>query len=124
MSDQYPGSGDASGYGGQQWNPPPPPPGQYGYPPQPYGQYGRPQAPQPNGLATAGMVVGIISVVLFWVPFLGIVLGILAISFGGVGVARANRGATNKGQAVAGLVLGIVCLALYAIAIAAYVSSH
>src|ERR1700761_3425224 len=37
------------------------------------------QGPQPgNGMGVAGMVLGIIALVLFWVPFLDVVLAILA----------------------------------------------
>ncbi len=59
------------------------------------------------------MVVGIIGIVLAWCGWVGIVLAILAVSFGGVGLARANRGeATNKGMAMTGVVLGVITLAL------------
>jgi hypothetical protein len=37
----------------------------------------------------------------------------LAIVFGSVGISKANRGASNKGLAVAGLVLGLVGLVIY-----------
>jgi hypothetical protein len=66
-----------------------------------------------NGLAVAGLVMGIIAVVLCFVPFLNWVLGILAVIFGGVGMAKANRiGGKNKGMAIAGLILGVVGLIL------------
>jgi hypothetical protein len=65
-----------------------------------------------NGLGTAGMVLGIIGVVLslfvvlFWISG---PLGILALIFGIVGLGRVKKGeATNKGAAITGLVLGIV----------------
>jgi len=100
------------GYPQQQ---PPPAYGAPQMPPQMPPAYGAPMmGPQPkNGLGTAGMVVGIIGIVLFWCGLVGIVLAILAVSFGGVGLARANRGeATNKGMAMTGVVLGIITLAL------------
>lgn len=106
-------------------------PGPYGagvpdpaaYSPPPYGQspYAAPGfgAPYPfgvaprNGLGTAALVLGIIGVVLSWTVYLGVILGVLAIIFGGVGLARAKRGeATNRGAAMAGLVLGIIAIAL------------
>lgn len=59
-----------------------------------------------NGPATAGMVFGILGVVLLWVPVVGFVLAILAVVFGGLGLGRANTGGGNKGQAIAGLILG------------------
>src|SRR4051794_5313235 len=120
----------------QQWpeaNPPPSqgwpqqgsypgPPAQYGYgaPPM-YGGY--PRAQQGNGLAVAGMVCGIVGLVLFWVPILGWILAILGIVFGGVGIARANAGAANKGMAITGVVLGIVSIALYLLVIAVIYNS-
>src|SRR2546428_5663968 len=64
--------------------------------------------PPANGLATAAMVLGILCIVLAWLPPLGFILAILAIVFGAVGLGRANAGAGNKGQAVAGLVLGVI----------------
>src|SRR3954471_19060961 len=82
----------------QQWpeaNPPPsqgwPQQGSYPGPPAQYG-YGAP--------GVAGMVCGIVGLVLFWVPILGWILAILGIVFGGVGIARANAGAANKGMAI------------------------
>jgi hypothetical protein len=69
------------------------------------------------------MVCGIVGLVLFWVPVICWILAILAIIFGGVGIAKANGGAPNRGMAVAGVVLGIVALALYVIVIVAVVGS-
>jgi hypothetical protein len=106
-----PGSAQPGGY------PAPPYPAGYGQPV--YGQlaYGQPYGvgyPAPrNGLGTAGLVLGIIAVVLSWTVWVGITLAILAIIFGSVGLGRAKRGeATNRGSAIAGLVLGIVAIAL------------
>lgn len=103
-----PGS-DPAGY-----SPPP-----YGQPPYAAGGYGSPYpygtAPK-NGLGTAALVLGIIGVVLSWTVYLGVILGALAIIFGGIGLGRAKRGeATNRGSAMAGLVLGIVAIALLAL---------
>lgn len=65
-------------------------------PPQPV------TSPQ-NGMGTAALVLGLIGL-----PF-GCIFGILAIIFGAVGMQRANAGlATNRGVAMAGLVIGIV----------------
>jgi hypothetical protein len=92
------------------------------YPQQPYGQqpYGYPQPQQPgNGLAIASLVCGIIGLLIFW-----IVLSPLAIIFGGIGLAKANRGAKYRGQAIAGLVLGIVAILGYIILIAVVVNDH
>lgn len=100
----------------------PPPAAHYGYPAPPaqpyggypgYGAYGAGPAawgPAPNnGLGTAAMVIGIISVVGFCLYGLNIILGILALIFGIIGLGRAKRGeATNRGMALAGVILGSV----------------
>ncbi|MFI8996059.1 DUF4190 domain-containing protein [Streptomyces sp. NPDC053542] len=74
-----------------------------------------PQAAR-NGLGIAALVLGVIGVLsgliplLFW--FAG-TLGLLALIFGLVGRGRAKRGqATNKGVALAGVLLGIAGLIL------------
>jgi hypothetical protein len=61
-----------------------------------------------NGMATAGMICGIISIVLCWVPFAGLVLGILGIVFGSIGMSRANRIGVGRGAGITGLVTGIL----------------
>ncbi len=60
-------------------------------------------ATRTSGMATASLVLGIIG--LFINP-----LSILAIIFGGIGIAQTGRDATLKGRgmAVAGLILGII----------------
>ncbi|MER7520200.1 DUF4190 domain-containing protein [Streptomyces sp. NPDC126499] len=88
----------------------------YGYPPAPaypgygtgYGQPGWQQSPS-NGMGTAAMVLGIIAVAGFCFYGLGAILGILALIFGVIGLKKANRGeATNRGMAIAGIVLGAI----------------
>jgi hypothetical protein len=67
-----------------------------------------------NGLGTASLVLGILAVVFCWAYWVGVVLGVLAIIFGGVGLARAKAGqATNRSSALAGLILGIVAIAAF-----------
>lgn len=95
----------------------------YGTSPMPgatgeYGQqqYGQQQAG--NGLAIAGMVCGIVGLLLF-----NIILGPLGIIFGAIGWSRANRGAKYKGMAIAGVVLGVIDLVIFGVLIAA-ASSH
>lgn len=67
-----------------------------------------------NGLGTAALILGIASI-----PFCGLVIpGVLAVVFGLVGRARAKRGqANNGGVALAGLITGLVGLALSALLI-------
>lgn len=65
-------------------------------------------------MGTAALVLGILGLLFsLIVGFLGFILGVLAIIFGSVGVARANRGrASNKTMAGWGLGLGIASVAL------------
>ncbi|WP_308297170.1 MULTISPECIES: DUF4190 domain-containing protein [unclassified Streptomyces] len=86
-------------------------PGGHGYPPGPSaaGYYGWPgvQAMPSNGLGTAGLVLGIISAVIFCLWPVAIILGVLALIFGTIGRGKARRGeATNAGQALAGVICG------------------
>lgn len=82
-------------------------------PSQPY-PYGQPSIPTSNGLATTGGVLGIVGFVAGWIPLIGIlfglVIGILAIVFSGIGLSRSGRlpGQAGKGMAITGLVLGIL----------------
>ena len=83
-------------------------------PSQPY-PYPQASAPPGNGLATAGMVLGIVGLVLtatvvLW--FIGLVLALLAVIFGAIGLRRANETGSGRGQAVTALVLGIIALVL------------
>ncbi|WP_020664537.1 DUF4190 domain-containing protein [Amycolatopsis benzoatilytica] len=90
-----------------------PPPGQ---PPVPYGapMYGYvpyPVAPplRTSGMAIAGMVVGIVALVFFWVPFFDVVAAIAAIGLSWAGMVQAGKpGWTGQGMGIAGLVCGIL----------------
>jgi hypothetical protein len=88
----------------------------YGAPPG-YGGYPQPSRGT-NGLAIAGLVCGIIGLLIA-----NIILGPLAIIFGGIGLSRANKGASGKGMAIAGIVLGIVDVVIWIVVIAV-VSNH
>jgi hypothetical protein len=70
-----------------------------------------------NGLAVAGMVCGVVVLLLF-----NVILSPLAIIFGGIGLARANRGAAHHHMAVAGVVLGIIDIAIFVVMLVA--ASH
>jgi hypothetical protein len=66
-----------------------------------------------NGMGTAALVLGILGIVLFFFPYISVILALLGVIFGGIGIQRANRGeANNKGMAIAGLVCGIVGLVI------------
>ncbi|MEV0311466.1 DUF4190 domain-containing protein [Nonomuraea fuscirosea] len=103
-----PGTMPSSPYGG----PPgyPPPPGSpYGAQPSPYGGY---QQPAPgSGLATASLVLGVASPFLVFVCFTGLITAILSIVFGCVALVRH----VGRGRAIAGIVISVLSLILFAI---------
>ena len=59
-----------------------------------------------SGLAIAGLIMGIFTLLLCWVPIVGFIFGLLGLIFSIAGIAKKNGGA--KGAAVAGLVMTIV----------------
>ncbi len=67
---------------------------------------GQPQ--RTNGMAIAGLVVGIISLILWWIPFFGLVPPIVGIILSNLG----RRAATGRTMAIVGLVLSIIALVL------------
>lgn len=84
----------------QQYQPYPP---GYGYAPYPI-------AAPTNGVGTAGFVCGLVGLVLFWLPFVGLILSLLGAILGGAGMSSGRKTGASTGLAVAGLVLGIVGL--------------
>lgn len=89
--------------------------GQQPFQGQPYAApgYGAPVVAVRNGLGTAALVLGILSIPGAFTVIGGVLLGILAIIFGAIGRSRAKRGtATNGGSALAGLITGAVGLVL------------
>ena len=67
-----------------------------------------------NGLAIAGLVCGLVGLVFF-----SVVLGPLAVIFGGVGLSRAKRGAGGRGMAIAAIVLGVIDILLFVVLVVA-----
>jgi len=59
-----------------------------------------------SGMAIAGLIMGIFTLIFCWVPVVGFILGILGLIFSIAGIAKKNGGA--KGAAIAGLVLTII----------------
>ncbi len=97
----YPGPYGPSGASGQP----------YPYPPPQYlTQY--PQPATGNGKATAGLVLGIVSIVLFWTTIFDAIPVILGLIFGFLGLKEANRTGRSRGVAIAGIVCGFVGAAI------------
>ncbi|MFK7783658.1 MAG: DUF4190 domain-containing protein [Crocinitomicaceae bacterium] len=68
-------------------------------------------ATKKNGMATAAMVLGIISLALFWTGWLGLIVGVVAIILGVVAKNQIKADpsmAGSAGQAKAGLIMGII----------------
>lgn len=85
------------------------------YPPQPYSAYAAQPYPmaypmlRTSGLAVAGMVVGIVALLGFWIPIADLVLGVTAIGLSWAGIVQCGKpGYQGKGMAIAGLVCGIL----------------
>ena len=72
------------------------------------------QTKNSNGLAIAGLVCGLVGLIVF-----NFILGPLAIIFGGIGWSRANRGANHRGMAITAVVLGVVDILIYVILLVA-----
>lgn len=69
-----------------------------------------------NGIGVAALVFGVVSLVLavlvLFFPIAAVV-GLIAIILGIIGMRRASRGeATNRGQALTGLITGLLALAI------------
>jgi len=67
-----------------------------------------------NGLAIAGLVCGLVGLLFF-----SVVLGPLAVIFGGVGLSRAKRGESHRGMALAAVILGVVDILLFVVLVIA-----
>ncbi len=79
--------------------------------PHPY-PYPYPPPQGGNGLAVAGMVCGIVGLVLCWIPVFGWMVAVVGIVLGAIGWSKANKGARNKGMAVAGVACGVAGILL------------
>jgi hypothetical protein len=94
------------GYGGQPTNP---------YTGQPFPpDYGRP-AQKSNGWAITSLTLGIVGLLLSWIPiisYLAFALGILAVVFGGVGIFKSHRLMSIIGTAL-GVITIVVSIITY-----------
>lgn len=61
-----------------------------------------------RGQATAGMILGIIGICLFWYPIFGLPLGVIGLILSVVG----RKSVTGRGMATAGIVLSTITLVL------------
>lgn len=78
-------------------------------PPTPPGPGGAPGQQPSNALGLTALILGIASIPLVCCFYLGLPLGIVAAVLGFLGRNKADQGlATNRGQAVAGLICGLV----------------
>lgn len=89
------------------------PPHQQHYGPQGNFAVSPPPAPK-NGLGTTALVLGIVGLLLAWLPFIGFigfVLGALGLVLGLIGWSRTRKGqATNRGPAIAGVILSVIAI--------------
>ncbi|WP_448625863.1 hypothetical protein [Geodermatophilus sp. URMC 64] len=85
--------------------------------PQPYGYAPAPQAPG-NGLGVAGFVTGLVGLVLCWVPWFGMVLGLVGVVLGGIGISQGKKKGAPTGLAIAGLVCGILAVLVWLLLLA------
>lgn len=85
----------------------------YGYAPV------QPAAVPGKGLGIAGMILGILSIIItcFISAIVGLVLAIGAIVLGAVGMAQAKKVGMKNGMGVAGLVCGIVAIGIWVAAV-------
>ncbi|HZC69928.1 MAG TPA: DUF4190 domain-containing protein [Jatrophihabitans sp.] len=67
-----------------------------------------------NGMAIAGLVCGLVGLLVA-----AIVLGPLAIIFGGIGLSRANHGASHRTMSIWAIALGIVDIILWVVLLVA-----
>jgi len=67
----------------------------------------KPQEKEKGWLGTLSLILGIVALILSWVPFLGFVLSLMAIVVSGYGFQKIK---TNKGLVITGLVFGILGL--------------
>lgn len=91
-----------------------PPPQQWGGNPG-YGNGGPAYGvKQKTGLGIAGMVLGIIGMVLFCIPYVGIPCALVGVILSGIQLSKIKNDPVNyggKGMAITGLVLSIIALA-------------
>lgn len=82
-----------------------PPPAPLAYPAYPMMMQQVPQPQGTPGLAVAALICGLLG----WVPFwIGFILCLLAITFGGIVLSQTRPGQPGRGLAITGLVFGLI----------------
>lgn len=72
------------------------------------------EPPPSNGAGTTGLTFGVVTAVLCWVPVLGFLLGLVAITLGSVGLHQARQGwATNSVASGWAIGLGLTGIMFY-----------
>lgn len=73
-----------------------------------------------NAMGTAGFIIALVTIFLFWIPVLGWILWLLGLIFSGIGVTRKPKGLAIAGLVISliGLILLIVIIGLFATAVA------
>ncbi|WP_175412553.1 DUF4190 domain-containing protein [Streptomyces sp. TRM64462] len=86
-------------------------------PPQPVQpDLAAPQPPKSNGLATAGLVLGILAIVVSFIPIVNVIvwpLAILGLIFGGIGLAKSGKVGKGKGPSITALVTSILAIVMF-----------
>ncbi len=80
----------------------------------PNGPAGGPPNRRGNGIATAALTCGIVSIGLGWIPVVvvvGAVLAVLAVVFGILGLSRSRESGSGRAFAITGIVTGLVGVA-------------
>lgn len=65
-----------------------------------------------KGLGVAAMILGILSIVLFWLPYIALPMATVGLAIGCIGNSKANTVSLKNGCAVAGIVTSCVTLGI------------
>lgn len=71
-----------------------------------------PPVQQSNSMGTAGFVLSLVNIILWWIPYVGWLIWVLAIVFSAIGMSRKPRGLATAGLIIA---IGIPVLFLVAV---------
>ena len=80
------------------------------------------ERPKPNGFATAGMVLGIVTCVTYWTSVINMIPGIMAIIFSIIGINKKDCG--GRGKCIAGFITAGIGMLLGIVALIAYIGEY